>query len=258
MNAAERILAIYDKLVANGHAQHHMSQVWAEVLGIDGNLEDELIACQVALRAQIDAVKARMDEMTVPSELQDPGLARLKELASPKNNSYPWQNYRGNLIPPECRHGIRLAVWLLRDEFEEEMDAETMEALQRELAELEAAGSQPSISAYLRSFIQRQVDTIRSALHVYRVAGIQPVQKALRTVAGDLRVEQPQLEAELKSASQETKGVFSKLDTAVKKAAEVADRLDKIKKFGESAWAIGQAVAPYAAAVITYVATKAG
>ena len=85
MNPAARLLSICDKLVAM-QPDRAMLQTWAAVFGLDAtgeHLEDEVTACVVALRGQIDFAKARLSANEVPTHLTSPGFERFKHVASP-------------------------------------------------------------------------------------------------------------------------------------------------------------------------------
>ena len=65
MNTAERILAIYDKLIQQ-QGDGPMLKIWADVFEIprDGpHVEDDITACLVALRAE--SLEAKLEELTL-------------------------------------------------------------------------------------------------------------------------------------------------------------------------------------------------
>jgi len=251
MNSAERLLSIYDKLVAI-QPDRAMLQTWADVFGLDTageHLEDEVTACVVALRGQIDFAKARLSANEVPTHLTSPGFERFKHVASPAQLNVSWHQLRGNIQPPECRQSFAWGSWVLRSESENEMPTEEMADLLSKLNELEESLGEAEMSPYLRDFIQRQVDTIRSALRVYDVQGVRPLQEVMRKVAGDFRIEEAHFLRELEDAPDEAKGILAKAIEVIEKTAKTCDSLDKIKKFGEGAYEVsckfGPKLLPY-------------
>jgi len=88
------------------------------------------------------------------------------------------------------------------------------------------------------------IDAIRSALLVYRVRGVKPIETALKQVAGDRAFEQTRLEAENATASAATKGILARTSAFIEKTAKVADNLDKIRKAGEGAYSLVARVEP--------------
>ena len=136
------------------------------------------------------------------------------------------------------------ANWVLRDENEEDMPAEELATLRGELDTLEASLQDTEMTPYLRGFIQRQIDAIRTALRVYRAQGVKPIEEALHQVAGAYTVEKSRVEAEHAQASEPTKTLFARAAAVIKKTAEVADNLDKIRKAGEGAYTLAASVGP--------------
>lgn len=251
MNPAERLLSIYDKLVSQ-QQDRVMVQTWADVFGLDKNstnLEDEVTACVVALRTQIDFTRLRLTANGVPDGLTSPGFDRLKNVASPGQLNQPWNGMRGNIQPPECRQAFAWGAWVLREEGENELPSEEMQELLAGLNSLEDSLAETEMSPYLRTFIERQVSTIRAALRVYGVQGARPLQEAMRKVVGDIKVEEDQLQKENAAAPEKAKGVLAKTAQVIEKTAKVCDSLEKVKKFGESVYSltskVGDLLLPY-------------
>ena len=250
MNSAARLHRIYDKLAAQQNDQP-MVKTWADVLEIDKDnphCEDDVTACLMALRSEITLTRQRLDAIGVPMNLTSPAFERLRQMAAPGQLHSSWHGHRGNIQPPECRkvfEWAEWAEWALRDEDEGDMPAEDMTALREKLAALEAALQDTEMSPYLHDFIQRQVDTIRAALRVYRVQGARPLKDAMRKVVGDLQVEDKRLRAEAAEASDEAKGVLRQAGEVIEKTAEVCDNLDKIGKLVERGWTLASTVGPF-------------
>lgn len=246
MNPAERLLSIYDELIAM-QPDRTMLQTWADVFGLENHsehLEDEVTTCVVALRGQIEFAKARLSANEVPVQLTSPGFDRLKHVASPAQLNVSWHQLRGNIQPPECRQSFTWGSWVLRSEGENEIPAEEMADLLSKLKELEESLGDAEMSPYLRDFIQRQVDTIRSALRVYGVQGVRPLQEAMRKVAGDFRIEEAHFLQELEDSPDEAKGILAKAMEVIDKTAKTCDSLDKIKKFGVGAYELSCKLGP--------------
>ena len=124
------------------------------------------------------------------------------------------------------------------------MPAETFAELRSELESLEASLQDTEMTPYLRGFIQRQIDAIRNALKLYRVQGVKPIEEALHQVAGAYTVEKTRVEAEHAKASEPAKSLLARTGAAIKKTAEIADSLDKIRKAGEGAYTLAASVGP--------------
>lgn len=253
MNPAARLHRIYDKLASQTH-DRQMVLTWADVFGIDPNsphVEDDVTACLVALRSEVGLTRQRLAALGVPENLTSPGFERLHTVASPSQLHSSWNGHRGNVQSPECRKVFEWAHWVLREEDEPDMPSDDMKSLRAELDSLEAALQETEMSVYLRDFIQRQVDTIRSALRVYGVQGARPLQEALQKVAGAYTLERERVEAEHAAAPAPAKGVLAKAGEVVEKTAKVCDGLTKIGKLGEQAWTLAGTVGPL---VLPYLA----
>ena len=144
----------------------------------------------------------------------------------------------------ENRVSFAWANWALRAEDEDDMPAEELATLRSELDSLEASLQDTEMTPYLRDFIQRQIDAIRTALRLYRVRGVKPIEEALHKVAGAYTVEKSRVEAEHEKASEPAKSVFARAGAVIEKTAKVADNLDKIRKAGEGAYTLAASVGP--------------
>ncbi|TXD94234.1 hypothetical protein FUT87_07435 [Mitsuaria sp. TWR114] len=244
MNVGDRLLHIYDSLMRQSDDQQ-MLHAWAAVFEVETDtphLEEEMSFLVLGLRREIALARERLDLLGVPADLTQPACGRLHDVASPTQFLTPWRSHRGNLTPPECRKIFSWVTWALREEAEADMEAEAMSALVDELKDLENALADASVPGHLRAFIDRQIKTIRSALRMYRVRGVAPIQEALATVAGEFMVKDQVLKQNLESGTTPAKSAISRIATTVDKLAKLADNLSKVKKGVEDAAAIGVSV----------------
>jgi hypothetical protein len=248
MNTAGRLLSTLDRFLSHQLGNNApMLNVWAQVFELpndDPQLEDAVVQCLQATRAEIDLLRARLQSMGAPDELMQPGLARLRSFASPAQIHTQWGGFREEAAKPENRLVFMWASWVLRDEDEEEMAEEQLSALKDELRALEASVKSTEMTPYLRSFIQRQIDAIKTALRLYPVRGVKPIEEAARVVVGSCNLEAQVLAKEFANASEPAKTVFTRAGQFIEKTAKVADNLDKIRKAGEGAYALASSVAP--------------
>jgi hypothetical protein len=231
-----------------------MVKVWAEVLQLPdhGSLEDDVVTCLQALRSEIDLLKARLQSLGVGEELLHPGLTRFRNVTSTVYLNAGWNGLREEASKPENRIPLAWANWLLRDESEDDLAPDELGSLRAELDSLEQALLQTDMSPYMRGFIGRQLDAIRSALRLYPIRGAKPFEEAARQVVGTCNLEAKVLSKEFEKASQPAKGVFSKVGNFIEKTAKVADNLDKIRKAGEGAYSLVENVGP---ALLTWTKT---
>ena len=257
MNSGARLHRIYDKLVAQAADQAKV-QTWAEVFALDKanpHLEDEVANLVMALRSEIKFARERLDAYGIPANLTSPAFERLLQVASPGHLHAGWHGHRGNIQPPECRKIFEWVEWALREEEEADMSDEEMQQLRSELDTLESSLREADMAPYLRDFIQRQIETIRTALRMYGVQGAKPVQEALQKVAGAYKTQEKPLAQAYEAAKPPAKSLFERASGVVDRVAKVSDNLCKIKKAGEEAIAVGSAVSalvlPYASKLIS-------
>lgn len=247
MNPAGRILSIYDRLAQRRADDTPMLNVWAGVfdLRLDSpHLEDEVVTCLQALRAEMEFLRSRLTAIDAPEDLAHVGITRLRNAASTTNLNTPWKSLSPETTRPENRLCFAWANWALRDEDEDDLPDEELAALRTELESLESSLNEAEMTTYLRDFIQRQIDAIRAALRVYRVQGVRPIEKALNEVAGACKLQEARIKTEYATASEPTKTVIQRTSDVIEKTAKVADNLDKIRKFGEGAWSLASNVGP--------------
>lgn len=248
MNTAGRLLSIYDRLIGRGRSNDMaMLNVWADVFELptsSRHLEDDVVTCLQALRAEMELLRTKLLALAVPEELMHPGMARFRNIASPTHLNAGWNGLLEEASRPENRLAFLWANWALRDQDEEDMPSEELAGLQSELNALEQSLHDADMSEYLRDFVQRQVDAIRTALRVYRVQGVKPIEQALQQVAGAYTIEKNKVQAEYATASERAKGVLARVTDVIEKTAKVAENLDKIKKAGEGAWSLVATIIP--------------
>jgi hypothetical protein len=224
-----------------------MVKVWAEVFDLppdSPHIEDDVVTCLQAMRSEMGLLRTKLAAIGAPENLMHPGMARLQSITSPAYIKTGWNGLSAEVSKSENRVSFAWANWALRAEDEDDMPAEELATLRSELDSLEASLQDTEMTPYLRDFIQRQIDAIRTALRLYRVRGVKPIEEALHKVAGAYTVEKSRVEAEHEKASEPAKSVFARAGAVIEKTAKVADNLDKIKKAGEGAYTLAASVGP--------------
>lgn len=188
MNTAGRLLSTLDGLLRHKLGDDaSMLKVWATVFDLpadDPNLEDEVVVCLQATRSEIELLRVRLQAMGAPEDLMRTSMVRLRNYTSTANINKAWKNFREEATKPENRQAFLWADWTLRAEDEDDMPADELVTLQTELDSLETSLQGTDMTPYLQGFIQRQIDAIRTALRLYRVRGVKPIEEALHRVAG--------------------------------------------------------------------------
>lgn len=249
MNTAGRLLAVVEALNFKIHrdTSDPMVKVWATVLELDvadPALEDSVVTCLQAMREELDLLSTKLTALEVPPDCCNWPIKRLRDVASTVHLNSNWYTVRDEILKPDTRMGFMWANWVLRGEDEESMPSEELASLRSELDALEQSLRDTDMTPYLRGFIQRQIDAIRTALKLYRVQGVKPIEEALHQVAGAYTIEKTRVEAAQAQASEPAKGVFARAGAMIKKVAETADNLDKIRKAGEGAYTLAASVGP--------------
>lgn len=230
-----------------------MVKVWTNVFDLPHDtpdLEDHVVTCLQAMRAEMQLLTTKLSALGVDSRLMHPGMVRFRNVASPSVINQSWKGLRDEISRPENQLAFMWANWALRDENEDDMPDDDLAALRGELDALDAALEDAEMTPYLRGFVQRQVGAIRSALRVYRVQGVKPIEEALQQVAGIYNFEKAKIEAEYADASAPTRSLLARAASIVKSTADVADNLDKIRKSAEGGYRLAASVAPM---VVTWV-----
>lgn len=250
MNSAGRLLEIYTRLLninIVGGNNIVMVKLWATVfeLPADGpTVEDDVVICLQAMRAELEVLKTKLQAGGISEDLLQPGFTRFRNVSSTAILNSGWNGNREEAARPENRIPFMWANWVLQDENEEDMPADELVSLRSELDALEKSLGETDITPYLRGFIQRQVDAIRSALKVYRVQGVKPIETALHQVAGAYTVERAQVEAEHAKASESAKGILARAGSVIEETAKVADNLDKIRKAAVGTYTLAATIGP--------------
>lgn len=243
MNPASRILAIYDKAMGFPEAPGvTILKLWGSVFGIADEAnhthEDEITAALMALRGEVDLACARLAEIGCPERLYVGYFNRVRNLASATLLPQDWSSHRRGL-QSDIRLSLEWASWSLPKE-EEQLPDDDLAALIAELDAIEQFLTNIDLSPKLRIFISRQIDLIRSALRHYNISGVAPVHDVLEQAVGAFTIGKDVVVADAEKSGEEGRGVLKRLTEAIGRIADTADKVDKIRKGGESAISIGR------------------
>lgn len=233
MNSAARILAIYEQVI--GYPDRSGAQflhLWIHVFKLSENDEDEATAALMAFRAEIELAKTKLIEQGVPEPLFYESFARIKGIASATLLNQEWASHKRNL-PSDVLLGLQWAAWALPKE-EDELSAEELASLISDLESLQESIEASNLSMYVKDFVLRQIDLIRTALRQYCISGISPVETALETTYGAIRRNSPALTKQVENSSTEDKMLLKRFETVLTKTAETAEKIDKVRKGGEA------------------------
>jgi hypothetical protein len=238
MNPGGRVVSVFKALQNQSSSpDRSMSDVWASVFEVppgEGS-DDEVMSCVSAYRSEIELLRTMLAGREVPADLTATAFACLRQVTSPSMFPTHFRSLLGTVNQPDVRLGLMWADWALRDADEDDLSPDQFTELSQELASVEASLLKADMSPYLRAFVQRQLEAIRRALRLYPVKGVAPLTDAMRLVAGAATLEKHRVFTEYERSSASGKEVLERAGALVRKAAEVADALDKLHKGGESA-----------------------
>lgn len=241
MNSASRILAIYEQAMSHSDSNGvQFLQLWIHVFQLSENSEDEATAALVAFRSEIDLARTKLLDHGVPEELFRDCFSRIKGITSATLLNVEWAGHKRGL-PPDVLIALKWAAWTLPKE-EDELSLEELVSLIAELDALQDAIAASSLSPYVMDFVLRQLGLIRIALRQYRIGGITPVEAALEATYGAVRRSSTALSKQVEDARPEDKTLLTRFKTVLSKTAETADKVDKVRKGGESLATIGHVV----------------
>ncbi len=241
MNSASRILAIYERVMAHAEGNGvQFLQLWIHVFQLSENNEDDATAALMAFRSEIELAKTKLIENGVPEELFRDCLARIKGITSTTLLNQDWASHKRGL-PPDVLLGLKWSAWALPKE-EDELSPDELASLIAELDTLQESIAISSLSAYVKEFVLRQIDLIRTSLRQYRIGGIAPVEAALEATYGAIRRSSTAISRQVEAASPDDKTLLTRFQTVLSKTAETADKVDKVRKGGEALASIGHVV----------------
>lgn len=241
MNSASRILAIYEQVMTHSDSNGvQFLQLWIHVFKLSENNEDEATAALIVFRGEVELAKTKLIEHEVPEELFRDSFARIKGITSATLLNQEWASHKRGL-PPDVLLGLKWAAWALPKE-EDELSTEELASLIADLESLQESITTSNLSAYVKDFVLRQIDLIRTALRQYRIGGIAPVEAALEATYGAVRRSSTALSRQVEDASPEDKTLLTRFQTVLTKTAETADKVDKVRKGGEALASIGHVV----------------
>jgi len=236
MNSADRLLKIYDQLIAvRQDNSMNMRQVWTSVFELnesEQDLEDNLVKLLTAVREQVDKTRTSLTTYGVPDDLTHPGFARLKETASATNLNAGWSGMKQSIQTPECRLSFAWSAWVLSKESESELNNEGLLELLNELTDLEAKILETDMSLKLRSFLQQKIKDIKNAILLSKVEGSQSLKDTFDSIVGSIITVDAEILEEINS-SKDSQGVVNSFMQKFKEFAEFGDNIEKFIALSE-------------------------
>lgn len=230
MNAAQRLLSVYESLQSQA-PDLPMTQVWSHVLLVplgQSASEDEITEGLLDLRAEIELVKWKLEQLQCPPILMQPGLDRLRDTASATYLNQAFSGLRGNVLAPECSYAFNFAVWMLRDETEPDLDQSQLSEVQTAMAQLEIRTAEATMSPALRMFLQKHIKALRRAIRRSKVLGPKAAEETYKIVRLEMAMESKNLASDISQAEKSAPGVVTDFCSAVEKVGVISDAVTKV------------------------------
>ena len=180
------------------------------------------------LRAEIELVKWKLEQLECPPKLMQPGLDRLRDTASATYLNQGFSSLRSSLLAPECSNAFNFAVWMLRDEIEPDLDESQLSEVQAAMVQLEIRTAEATMSPELRIFLQKQIKAIRRAIRRSKVLGPKATEETYKVVRLEMAMESNNLASDICQAEKSDPGIVTDFCKAVEKVGVISDAVTKV------------------------------
>lgn len=228
--------------------------VWAEAFGLPSQLPQTDMAVEISALLstadrELQAIKTTLLKRGVPEGLVVPYIERGRSAVSTTLLPSTWNNVT-QYFAQDTLLAFQWFAYLL-DEEAQAINSEDVTKLLEEMASLETELQTAELSAGLKQFLLSHLKAMQDALRQSRIAGVKPIQRAVRTVHNDCEFEGEQLSAEVQATPDKSiaRKVGEKFTTIWKKAVELSGDVEKIQKGAK-------ALTETAVAVITFIGDK--
>lgn len=227
------MLAIYDAMLGQGAAQNiAAASYWAKGLEIeaanDTDRDDALVLVLRALQDEIDTLKVQLVARGLPEDLYAGQLARLRNAAAPAAIHSHWAGMVGNINTSDVRLVLQWAASVLPDD-EAEAEAEQLDLLAADIDRLQAEIANAELPPAIYAFAVKQLRSLREALRLYRVRGVEPIRTAVEQALGAAAMAGEAMRAEAATASPKARTAMQCVNDALGRAVRVCDDIVKVQ-----------------------------
>lgn len=224
-NPAKRLLRLVEQ-VTQKPDNLSTAQVWAEVLGLDGQKANddphEVQSKLKLIRDELDLIDELMAETPFSPGLYSPYLDRIRRTVSVLNIAAGWSNYKQNLHA-DTLLALRYCSEILPSE--PHISVEELQLVLDKVNELRSEIEALTLSRGVRDFLLRQLDIIENGIHDYPIKGGRAVKDAFKEGFADLASNADSLDKEAdKEEASKVARVWGAFRTAGKEFVE-ADRI---------------------------------
>jgi len=228
-NAASRIHALLSSALQQPEqAMYLVLASVFEVKGTDETQTAELVLARLHwFYAELDLLEAQARASSISSHLYERAFARVRMATSPLNLPAGWQGVRGNLTP-DVLLALAFLNELLPDE-ESLIAVDELQAIAKDVAELQELLSRSTLPESLRRLIEHHVQLILLALAQYPFQGARALREVARTAVGEI------IEAKGAIVVPQNAEEVSRLERLWKRVNTAADIALKAEKIGQLA-----------------------
>jgi hypothetical protein len=231
MNSARRLFEIFTS-ARSQRAAHASYLTWVQAFELQAERADQHedigMACIVAVREEIELLRAALRDKDCPEKLYVDSLNSLKSIAAPSQIAIPW-NQIVDRIGVDHLMMLNWAGWLLGKEevlLSNQERTKLLEEVEKMIVEIEAAG----LPNFTKQLVRRHLETVRRALNAYKAQGIEPLMRALNETTGAMTTQKTHIATDVAKADGEAKGVIAKAMGVLSKVADFADKAQKVQK----------------------------
>lgn len=193
----------------------------------DENLEEVAVECSMAVKDELIHLSVLLREQGVPTELYLHHLTHLRTVTAPRLLHVDWLQL-SKMVREEQLVMLMWAGFVLGDDSDTDitMEVDRLAAeIDRLIADVESSGFPIS----LRMFVLLNLRSIRGALWRYKVAGVEPLRRAMQTVNGTNERQVAELEPLAKGLQESEKNLLSRVGGIITSVANACDVATKIQ-----------------------------
>lgn len=237
MNTAQRLEKIFRTVRDRVHTGQPNQvptgiDTWAAVFdrtGLSGHdLEDAAQECAMVVREELGYLKHQLSDAGVPEPLYATHIAHLREITASRFFHVEWRQLAGN-VREENLTMLQWAGLYLGGALSEEIDEEVARLaseVDKLLGEVQSTNLPPS----LRSFLLRNLRSVKNSLWRYKASGLGPLRDALQTVRGTGDQQRQEIREAAENLVEPERSLWKRAAQTFNTAVTVCDKATKLDK----------------------------
>lgn len=234
-NAAGRLFNFFSNFKRRATSHAAIRDNWQEALHInekhnDARDEHAIGRAHDAISREIDAIASAVRAHGVPDSLTSSHLNHLRGALS-LNLFNQGRDHTLQYVNNEALLTLRWCSIVLPDE-DDVVSSEAMDVLRHQIRELEEALALEGIPPHFRAYAEEVLRGLESALFLFPIQGIKPLQQTVRQAVSNAHFEEESLKAEFEENDNkpEVETLRQKMGNALKSAATLVGDVEKLSK----------------------------